>query len=421
MVPSPALLATLPSEAFEHRTPPTVAQSDRNDRTAPSARATEPVSPPPAADRLLVDTDPASLAPPSPGEDLNAREARLVASIDRTIDTQLELFERIRRLEEIQQALRTQLENELSLPPSHTFQPSAETARIADDERIPVRDGPAPARAQPAPWSDLLIWSLLALVVILLVLLLRRPSTSRQATATAQDANPPGPATAPRAELAEPATSQTAASYDTPLERRKSAHLDMEWDRVSRAEAPPPSRTVAPPLSLPPASEPPTLAPVNAADEDINEYETALELADIMVSFGRLQGAAETLSEFIRTNPKQALTPWIKLLEVYRAAEMQTEFDALAKQLNKAFNVRTVTWSNFDSARRLEGSVEAMPHILERLQSLWGTRDCQAYIDYILRDNREGTRQGLGLGIVDDLLVLNGILEAELGRYESRH
>jgi hypothetical protein len=53
-----------------------------------------------------------------------------------------------------------------------------------------------------------------------------------------------------------------------------------------------------------------------------------------------------------------------------------------------------------DRLERLQGrplaadTVEQMPHITQRLQELWGTQEAQAYIHQILRDNRNGTRQG---------------------------
>lgn len=163
--------------------------------------------------------------------------------------------------------------------------------------------------------------------------------------------------------------------------------------------------------------DPRSLAQLSPAEAEVEEHDSAIELAEIMMSFGRVHGAAETLAEFIRNNPKQAVTPWLKLLEVYRAAGLRAEFDGLARQLNKTFNVKAVTWDNFEDARRMPDSVEKLPHVLARLQQLWGTRECQAYIQTLLRDNRDGTRQGFPLNIIDELLLLAAILEQHLGPY----
>ena len=95
------------------------------------------------------------------------------------------------------------------------------------------------------------------------------------------------------------------------------------------------------------------------------------------------------------------------------------EFEALTRQLNKTFNVKMIGWSDFKAI--LHGSaetVEQMPHVVQRLQELWGTQEAQAYIHQILRDNRNGTRQGFPLTVVEELLLLLAILDDELGAYK---
>lgn len=42
----------------------------------------------------------------------------------------------------------------------------------------------------------------------------------------------------------------------------------------------------------------------------------------------------------------------------------------------------------------------------------------QAYIHQILRDNRNGTRQGFPLSVVEELLLLLAILDGEFGPYK---
>ena len=77
-----------------------------------------------------------------------------------------------------------------------------------------------------------------------------------------------------------------------------------------------------------------------------------------------------------------------------------------------------VSWHDFKSDRNAPESLEKMPHILKHLEENWGTREAQAYIHQILRDNRDGTRQGFPLAVVDDLLLLLAVLDQELGAYK---
>jgi hypothetical protein len=149
----------------------------------------------------------------------------------------------------------------------------------------------------------------------------------------------------------------------------------------------------------------------------VQAHDSAIELAEIMLSFGRVNSAAEALATFIEKNPREAVAPWLKLLDVYRESGQRAEFDKVAKELNRTFNVWGVTWDNFEDSRDPAHGIEEMPHIVNRLQQLWGSRKCQAYLQYLLRDTRNATRQGFSLTTIDDILCLNALLKDDLGPY----
>lgn len=378
--------------------------------------APEPSSPNPASaapGRLVIEGAQASSEvgpPPSPlppanevlGDDeLAEREAALVAAIDKTINTQLELLERLRRLEQIQSALKAQLESAQPEPPPVPRAGQQGKPATATDT-IPVRDVATDGRDQSAFSTNIVLAALAGLAILLALgsAIKRRRSTQHPG---AQD------------ESAEPDVSiWPDEAPSTVGERTPSVTPRPE-------EAQRPARTVEP-LDFDTGTETPspeaeTLPPVTMADEPVEEHDSAVELADIMISFGRVHGAAETLADFIRSNPRQAVTPWLKLMEVYRLAGMRMEFDALARQLNKTFNVKAVTWDNFDDARKPVHSLEQMPHLIGNLTNCWGTRECQVFLEKLLRDNRDGLREGFPISIIDEILTLSSVLEEQIGRY----
>ncbi|MFA7292022.1 MAG: hypothetical protein WC023_07210 [Rhodocyclaceae bacterium] len=169
-------------------------------------------------------------------------------------------------------------------------------------------------------------------------------------------------------------------------------------------------------VSLPP--------PVDKGDPN-----PVMELAEIMLSFGRIQGAAQTLQEYIEANPNEALQPWFKLLEVYRVGDMHAEFDTLAQQLNRNFNVELQQWDTeapaalpataapavpVDSEQQSKAlSLEEIPHIWERLVACWGKPECLDFLHQLLRDNRGGQRSGFTLPVVQEILLLIDILVAK--------
>ena len=148
------------------------------------------------------------------------------------------------------------------------------------------------------------------------------------------------------------------------------------------------------------------------------EANPVMELADIMLSFGRVKGAAQALQEYIDTNPQEALQPWIRLMDVYRMAGMRNEFENVARNLNQQFNVEVQHWDQSSAvavdldvdegaprAPRAD-SLEDLPRIMSMVSELWWTGDVVGYLYQLLRDNRGGKRAGFALPLVEEILFL---------------
>lgn len=353
------------------------------------------------------------------------REAVLVAAIDQTIKTQLELMERLRRLEEVQIALKARLES--VLPPGAARSPEAPQQASPDlpAEVIPSRDITTDADTDIDSTADfsrrfLFAFGGAALLLALLLSIKRKRDERRFASDDRLDTvKRPKPSNKIQTglDVVSLKNEQPIASGPIASETKKplvTSIRESEGSSKSEKKATPVDFNIDA-EEFPPEAE--TLPPVMILDEPAEEHDSAVELADIMISFGRVQGAAETLADFIRSNPRQAVTPWLKLMEVYRLAGMRMEFDALARQLNKTFNVKAVTWENFDDARASQQSIEQMPHLVESLKNCWGTRECQAFLEKLLRDNRDGLREGFPISIIDEILTLSSVLEEQIGRY----
>ena len=166
------------------------------------------------------------------------------------------------------------------------------------------------------------------------------------------------------------------------------------------------------PTSPQPAAVPPVAQDVPPPPEKL-EVTPVMELAEIMLSFGRVHGAAQTLQEYIEANPKEALQPWIRLLEIYRENGMRAEFETLAANLNQNFNVEIVHWDKAAQGERVEMTLELLPHIRDQIDALWGRPECVDYLQKLLRDNRDGQRSGFALPVVKEILVLIDLMVAE--------
>lgn len=403
-IPDPARAAASPPASTQPR------QAATRARTPPTAAAGAPPTPvtPQARgeDRLVVDVDRETAQPATSRPTIDNRstvqERELVAAIDRSIQAQLDLLERIRDLERIQAELierANRLGNELPAPTA-AVQPAP--APVVTSALTSGSSGKPDSRGESSPTRDWMLYLAFFAAVVATLLGLQALVRRRRERLAAMERDRLL-SSAPASAFAWPEEAHTTGGFE-------SARGGQALDQPARPAAPPPpAYEWAAPSAMSVA--------VAVEDEHIEEHESAVELAEIMMSFGRVQGAAETLADFIRGNPQQAVQPWLKLLDVYRAAGMRAEFDGLSRQLNKTFNVRTVTWDNYDEARQVKHHLEDMPHVIEQLTRTWRTVECQAYLETLLRDNREGTRQGFPLSVVDELLLLAAVLEDQLGRY----
>jgi hypothetical protein len=183
---------------------------------------------------------------------------------------------------------------------------------------------------------------------------------------------------------------------------------------ASKPAAAKPTAAVAPaPMAPPePEQEETTISlPPSSLDVGSEQADQALELADIMLSMGLGHGAAQTLTEQIRSEPKQALRHWLKLLEIYRSNGEQAEFERSAEELRLHFNVKPEDWKVHPGAQQ---GIENYPHIASRIAALWPTAECLAYLENLLADNRGGARSGFPQSVAEEFLLLEGMLRCEL-------
>jgi len=152
-----------------------------------------------------------------------------------------------------------------------------------------------------------------------------------------------------------------------------------------------------------------------AAGVDFDDSNSALELAEIMLSFGRIHGAAETLAQHIEDNAPDNIQPWSMLLDLYRRGEMRAEFDTLAARMRQKFNVHVNAWEDFSTPISGLKSLEDYAHVVWRINHSWGTKECLDYLFDLVHDNRAGTRGGFPLEVVEEIALLMRVLEEAYG------
>lgn len=161
------------------------------------------------------------------------------------------------------------------------------------------------------------------------------------------------------------------------------------------------------PAGSPAASAAPAVVPRSELPEDND----ALELADVMVSMGLTQGAADALIEQIRANPRRALHHWLKLLDIYKASGNKEEFEKSATNLRHQFNIHANEW--LAEGTGSGASLEDYGHVSEQMQKLWRQPGCIDFLANLLGDNRGGERAGFPQAVAEEILLLIAILRQD--------
>lgn len=368
-------------------------------------------------------------------------EYKLLNALVFQAEKQLELAEQIRNLEARFEEMRVANEGSVKtadkvLAASKSGQPATAEGPMPAEKPV-VDAGPPKAKAASAEvpaTGGIGWWQPILLILVLaggLAWWLARRHRAEQA-AEALQAFPPdvedeslkaASVTMPRGIPAQidpwEAAEAEAAATPTPPASRLDIPLDVSRPLPFREEDG--ARTVLPASAI-------EVSHVGEADDS----STVLELAEIMVSFGRIKGAAQALAEYLENNPETSLFPWLKLLEIYRTNDMQDEFVECAARLKSHFNVAPATWEEAGAClgERIEPlnendlsiedmlsklpTVGAFSHISAGIMKTWDTSEGVAYLKHLLRDTRNGQRTGFPLSIARELLFLLDLQETRL-------
>jgi Tfp pilus assembly protein FimV len=348
----------------------------------PPPKIAQPVAAPKTggADRVLLGAPPAEIAPgqkamPPKGsrEEFDERMLKVQATIQ-SLNAQIEALDKALALTAEAMALQQKMQ-------------AAETATASLP--APVAKPAAPPPPAGGTWQEFLLSALAGgLIAAGLAHFLGRRHDRRAERevplAIASPARPAIPRPAP-ALSAEPAAAPAGATTGA-------ASVDLHLDGFSR-----------PPGDL------------RAVDVKYNQDDTAIALAEIMLSFGRLQGATETLARHIEDSASDNPRPWLMLLDLYRRGGLRGDYTKLLPVLRKKFNLQVPAWQDAEPPVLGLKSLEDYQHVITQLTTIWGTQDCLNYLYRLVHDNREGQRSGFPLEVVEEIVLLMLILESGYG------
>jgi hypothetical protein len=192
--------------------------------------------------------------------------------------------------------------------------------------------------------------------------------------------------------------SQTLILDDTPWTQPDMPETLYEMTSGPHTEPPPAPRRM------------PEIAPPPPHTDDTEVKEDILDQAEVFMAHGHANLAIHLLQEHLREAPTESPVPWLLLLDLLHREGDTTGYAAASAECRRYFNVNLTDHpisQNNDSGQGLE----AYPHLLEQLVSVWNSPERNAFFKDLIYDHRGGTRMGFKPAAYRDILLLRAIAQ----------
>jgi TolA-binding protein len=183
---------------------------------------------------------------------------------------------------------------------------------------------------------------------------------------------------------------------------------------------PPGNRHTANPATQPPAQTKPASrlksVPMHANDDavtpslvpqklsSLQSTQTVMQDASRLFTHGRVNQAIEHLQQHLAKHPKCSPWMWLYLLDLLSKEGKQQEFDIVAGECRKHFNLHVEHTPDLK-----QQGIESFPRVMKALQQAWGTPQVIALIDDLVYNTRLVPRMGFERSVFEDLMLLKEI------------
>lgn len=140
---------------------------------------------------------------------------------------------------------------------------------------------------------------------------------------------------------------------------------------------------------------------------EILDQVSVLDEANVFIGHGRPQLAIQLIQNHLSEAPAESPEIWLKLLNLLAKESSQQNYDDAVIECNKYFNIKVPKFG--DTSEQNVASIEDYPHIMTRLEDVWGSQYAVGVLNDIIYNKRSQPREGLEEGAFDDLFFLKMI------------
>ena len=151
----------------------------------------------------------------------------------------------------------------------------------------------------------------------------------------------------------------------------------------------------------------------NATDE----HENILENADVFIEHDRPLLAIQLLQNHLSDFPSESPKIWLKLLSLIASYGSQAEYDQTVFDCKQFFNIKMPSF--LEAAADDSSSIEDFPHILAKLEGVWGSQYAVNFLNDLIYNQQSQPREGFGRSTFEELFFLKQVAEI-LSAYVSK-
>lgn len=149
------------------------------------------------------------------------------------------------------------------------------------------------------------------------------------------------------------------------------------------------------------------------AQAENDEVESVLDHADVFIEHGRPALAIQLLQTHLEDAPAESPAIWLKLLELLAKEGSEADYEIAVKECNQFFNIKMPSFA--DAMNQDHSTLEDHPHIVTRLEGVWGSQYAVGFLNDLIYNQQSQPREGFERNTFEELFFLKqiaGILQS---------
>ncbi len=136
----------------------------------------------------------------------------------------------------------------------------------------------------------------------------------------------------------------------------------------------------------------------------VEEISDGLQEAKFWAALQKLDHAIAILEEEIKQAQVHTPASWLYLLDLYGQVGDKEKYQLLRERFHRFFNGKIPAWQ--EPKPENKPCLADFPHITEKLAHISHTEQAIQYLESLLLDDRDGTREGFAYGVYCDIVQL---------------